>query len=371
MHSRPVHIAHLTPAYFAPESYVGGGERYVDYIVHALRRVPGLRQCVFAVGPEDRLIDRDGIPVRILRNDSVLPGQPDSFSSALWQELRGFDIAHIYQSLTLFGTYAVAVARSVGVPAVGTDLGGGDNDLMLRGRGVELLDGAVSISQYAAGLLGSLFTGTHEVLIGPVDTDRFSPAADALRDRRRVLCVSRILPHKGIDRVIAALPADLSLTVVGRVYHEPYYELLRQMAVGKDVQFVVDADDDALLRFYRSSGLFVQASTTRDIYGNPVAKSELMGLTTLEAMAAGLPAVVSDTGSLPELVPDSRFGRVFATHEELCAIFRDYAVGAWPRPGAEALARAHVIEMHGMNVIGKRLADFYRAIMIKRGEMAG
>jgi glycosyltransferase involved in cell wall biosynthesis len=349
---------------------VGGGERYVDNIVHALREVPDFRQCVFAVGPEDRLFEQERVPVRILRNESILPGQPDSFSGALWKELRGFDLAHIHQSLTVFGTYAVAVARSLGIPAVGTDLGGGDSDLMLRGRGVELLDGVVSISQYAASLLGTFFSGPHEILIGPVDTSRFSPVRDAVRDRRKVLCVSRILPHKGIDRVIAALPADLSLTVVGRVYHEPYYDLLRQMALDKNVRFVIEADDEMLLHLYRTSGLFVQASTTMDIYGSPVSKSELMGLTTLEAMASGLPAVVSDAGSLPELVPDPRFGRVFKSHDELCAIFRDYARGAWPEPGAEVLARAHVISMHGMGVIGQRLATFYRSILAARAEMA-
>jgi glycosyltransferase involved in cell wall biosynthesis len=347
---------------------MGGGERYVDYMVRALRGVTGVRQCIFAVGPEDRLFERDGIAVRVMHNDSILPGQPDSFSSALWKELRGFDLAHIHQSLTLFGTYAVAIARSLGVPTVGTDLGGGDNLLMLRSRGVELLDGVVSISQYAASFVGTFYTGLHEVFIGPVDTKRFSPSPNAVRDRRKVLCVSRIMPHKGIDRVIAALPGDLSLTVVGRVYHEPYYELLRQMATNKDVQFVTDADDETLLCLYRTSGLFAQASTTMDIYGNPVFKSELMGLTTLEAMSCGLPAVVSDTGALPELVPDPRFGRVFTDHDEFCGIFRDYADGSWPEQGADTLSRAHVISKHGMDAIGQRLADFYRTVLARRSE---
>src|SRR5262249_52319898 len=162
------------------------------------------------------------------------------------------------------------------------------------------LDGIVSISQYAHSLLGRFFSGRHEILIGPVDTDRFTPATGTVRNRRMVVCVSRIMPHKGIDRVIAALPPELSLTIVGRVYHEPYYALLHQMAEGKNVRFVLDADDDALLHLYRTSHLFVQASTARDIYGNSISKSELMGLTTLEAMACGLPVLVSDTGSLPE-----------------------------------------------------------------------
>jgi glycosyltransferase involved in cell wall biosynthesis len=171
------------------------------------------------------------------------------------------------------------------------------------------------------------------------------------------------MPHKGIDRVIAALPREFSLTIVGHVYHEPYYELLRQMANGKNVRFVLDADDETLLDLYRTSGLFVQASTAQDIYGNIVANAELMGLTTLEAIACGLPAVVSDTGSLPELVPDPRFGRVFSSDEELSTILRSVASGIWPETDAEALARAHAVKVHGMHTIARRLAAFYRGIL--------
>jgi hypothetical protein len=77
---------------------------------------------------------------------------------------------------------------------------------------------------------------------------------------------------------------------------------------------------------------------------------------------------VSDTGSLPELVPDPRFGRVFANHDELCTIFRAYASGYWPGRGVEVLARAHVNDLHGMGAIAQRLAGFYRNILATRSK---
>lgn len=363
-------IAHLTPAYFSPDSVVGGGERYVYYLAQSLRIVGHFEQCIFAIGAEDRLFEHDGIPVRVLRNESPLPGAMDAFSGALWRELSGFDLVHVHQSLTLFGAYTIAIVRSLGIPVVGTDLGGGENSLMLNRRGINLLDGVLSISRYAHDLIATFFSGRHEILIGPVDTDRFSTVGDVKRDRRKVLCVSRILPHKGIDRVIAALPPELSLVIAGRVYNEQYYGLLRQMAEGKNVLFVHDADDEGLLDLYRSAGLFIQASTARDVYGTVVAKPELMGLTTLEAMACGLPVAVSDTGSLPELVPDPRFGRVFSSHDDLSAILRDMAEGVWPEPGAGELARVHVVTEHGMETIGKRLAEFYRVVFAHSGCVA-
>lgn len=360
-------IAHLSPAYFSPDSYVGGGERYVDYLAQSLKGVPGFNQTIFSMGPDDQLFLRNGIPVRVLKNESSHPGMTNALSTGLWRELSGFDLVHIHQCLTLFGAYSTSIVRSMRIPVIGTDLGGGEDPQMLRGRGVELLDGVVSISQYAHNLLGSYFKGPHEILIGPVDTDRFAPTSlDSNRNSREILCVSRILPHKGIDRVIAALPASLSLTVVGRPYHQPYYELLCRMAEGKNVKFVLEADDDALIELYNRSAVFVQASTARDIYGNDVAKPELMGLTTLEAMSCGLSVLVSDAGSLPELVPDPRFGRVFHSHDDLVTFFEEIADGVWPQAGAGELGRAHVISNHGLNAIGTRLADFYSRTIARR-----
>ncbi len=361
-HDGTLRVAHLTPAYFSPDSTVGGGERYVYYVAQALRRVGGFRQSVFAVGGRELLFQHDGIPVHVLRNESGRPGAMDAFSGAVWQELSGFDLVHVHQSLTLFGAYSTAIVRSLGLPAIGTDHGGGENALMLQGSGMELLDAIVSLSDYARKLIDSFFHGPHEVLIGPIDTDRFCPDPTVARDRRAVLCVSRIMPHKGIDRVIAALPRGLRLVVVGHVYHPEYYDLLRRMAAGKDVTFVHDADDAALLGHFRTAGLFVQASTARDIYGNVVPKPELMGLTTLEAMACGLPVLVADTASLPELVPDRRFGRVFANNAELAGILGEFSRGDWPVPDAASLARRHAVESHGMDVIGARLAALYRRV---------
>ncbi len=366
-------VAHLSPTFFDARSVLGGGERYVEYLAQALRRASpahGVRfsQAIFACGERDETFDRDGIALRVMRNDNIYPSLMDATAEALWREIEPFDLVHVHQSLTQFGAYATAVAKSLGKPVVLTDLGGGNNRLMLEGRGLALADGIVSISAYAHSFVASLFAGPYEILIGPVDTDRFAPPArPPTRAVRRVICVSRILPHKGIDRIIAALPPGLSLTVVGRVYDEAYYERLRTMAAGKDVTFVHDADDDRLVALYRASDLFAQGSTARDLDGKPIAKPELMGLTTLEAMSCGLAAVVSDAGSLPELIQDERIGRVFSTHADLVDIFADVAAGFWPPPDAAAIARAHVVDRYSFVRVGERLGAFYARVHAEAG----
>jgi glycosyltransferase involved in cell wall biosynthesis len=179
------------------------------------------------------------------------------------------------------------------------------------------------------------------------------------------------MPHKGIDRIIRAIPADLKLRVVGRVYHEAYRTLLGELAVGKDVEFIHNASDTELVSLYQQSTLFAQASCSRDIYGNPVPKTELMGLTTLEAMSSGLAAIVSaDGGSLPELVTDAAFGRVFGPLSELEDLLRLHQSGAWPEAGAGTWARAHVVTAHGLAAYGRRLAGFYAEMHARESEHA-
>jgi glycosyltransferase involved in cell wall biosynthesis len=358
----PLRIAHLTPTFFSDASVIGGGERYVDYLVRALATAGGFIQDVVSIGTAESMRDAAHARLRVLVNDSPHGGAMAGVSASLREAIGDYDLVHIHQSLTTFGAFCTALARSAGVPAVGTDLGGGADALMLRRGGIELLDGVISISDFAHRLLGGAFTGRSEVLIGPVDTDAFAPDPAVARDPRMVLCVGRILPHKGIDRIIDALPPALSLVVVGRVYDEAYHALLLDRAQGRDVRFVHDADDAALLGFYRRAAVLVQASTARDVYGRAIEKPELMGLTTLEAMACGLPAIVSDAGSLPELVPDPRFGRVFSNQDDLVALFAELTAGRWPDPDAAHLARHHVVATHGMAAIGERLARFYRAV---------
>lgn len=325
--------------------------------------MPGLfEQTIFALGKEEASFFEGGIPVRILPNESQSPNPMSGISGRLWKELASFDLIHVHQSLTDFGAFCAVVAKSLGKHLVMTDLGGGENALMLDGRGLELADAVISISRYAHSLIATKYMGRHEILMGPVDTDRFSPGSGPSDARRSAICVSRILPHKGIDRVIAALPDDMSLRVVGRIYHEPYLKRLKDLSKGKRVEFIHDASDDDLVEMYRASGVFVQASTSKDCYGNVVRKPELMGLTALEAMSCGLPAVLSDTGSLPELVPDSTFGIVFRSHDELARLFNDFLKGTWPHPDAARKARSHVMNHYSLNAVGLRLADFYSTI---------
>ena len=169
-------VAHLTPTYFSDSSVVGGGERYVHNLVRALSTTEGFEQTVLSVGPAEATSVHDGTALRILRNDSPRPEAMEALSASLAAVVHDYDLVHIHQCLTGFGAYCTAIARSAGVATVGTDLGGGTDALMMQHGGIELLDRVVSISAFAQRLLAGAYTGPADILIGPVDTEVFTPA---------------------------------------------------------------------------------------------------------------------------------------------------------------------------------------------------
>lgn len=360
-------IAHLTPSFFSTDSCVGGGERYVYNICSAIstaaaERGQPLDQAVISVGKNARVFNYEGLDVMILENLSPDKGAMEAIPGGLWAALKNFDVVHIHQSLTVFGAFCTAIARSLAIPLVTTDHGGGHEDMMLGGRGLELASGVLSVSEYAQSLTRSNFSGSGKVLIGPIDCDYFKPDPNTVRNRNRVLCVGRILPHKGFDRVVEALPRTLSLTIVGQIYDKKYFELLKELANGKDVDFVTDAADDRLLELYQTSGLFIQPSTHIDCYGNKIAKPELMGLTTLEAMACGMPVVVSDAGSLPELLPSPKLGLVFSNRAELTTIFKRFTDRTWPEADQESMSRAKACGSYSFPMVGAQALDYYKEV---------
>jgi len=122
--------------------------------------------------------------------------------------------------------------------------------------------------------------------------------------------VGRILPHKGIDDLIKALPEGLTLEVIGRPYGEAYLRDLRAMADGKRVVFRHECTDDELVRAYRESMCIALPSVYRTMYGDETRVPELLGQTLLEGMACEAPAMCTDVASLPEVVQSGVTGFV-------------------------------------------------------------
>ena len=235
------------------------------------------------------------------------------------------------------------VAKQQGKPIVVTDHGGTTSTLGTSVGSLELADSIISNSKFGAALYKTSTPIT--VIKGGVDGAHFTPPRQRVV-RDRVLFVGRLLPHKGIDQLITALPPELPLTICGRPYHMDYFEVLKKLCAGKEVHFITDANDDDILSLYRRAWVNVLPSVYRDYYGQTHLCPELMGFTLLEAMACGTPAICSNVAGMPEYVHDGETGYVFDDLPMLTKRLKALANDPRPRraagPAGEAGGRAGV-----------------------------
>lgn len=310
-------VVHLVPAPFDPNvGIVGGAERYAFELArHMSNHVPttlltfGERTMRHEVGALDVQVIGPYHKVRGARTNPV--------SRALFGHLRRADIIHCHQQHVVASSVAAIFARACGKRVFVTDLGGGGWDLSSYVSTDALYHGHLHISQYSRSVFHHESRANATVILGGVDTSRFVP--DPATARRHVLFVGRLLPHKGVDTLIRALPAGCTLQVVGRPYHAEYYAELRRLADGKDVEFVLDADDAQLLLAYQRASCIVLPSVHTDMYGQQTMVPELLGQTLLEGMACGAPAICSNVASLPEIVTEGVDGFIIPPNDP-CAM---------------------------------------------------
>jgi glycosyltransferase involved in cell wall biosynthesis len=232
---------------------------------------------------------------------------------------------------------------------------------------LELADRVGCYSDFGAAMLRT--TKPVVMIKGGVDARLFTPPA-VRPPRDRVLYVGRLLPHKGIDQLIEALPPDLPLTCCGRPYHADYFARLRHLAAGKQVEFVTDASDAVIREMYSRAWANVLPSVYQDCYGQRYVAPELMGLTLLEGMACGTPVICSRVGAMPEFVRHGETGFVFDTPAELTAQLRTLAGDP---PLAERMgfhARRAVETEFDLRVCGAKLVDVYRGLIEGGGAAA-
>ena len=227
-----------------------------------------------------------------------------------------------------------------------------------------LFDAFLTVSEYSARELRAPSSKTR-VIYGGADPTRYAP--DAAQQRRGVLFVGRLTPHKGVDRLLQALPPDAHLRVVGSTGHDPrpperdYPKLLRFLARERQVRFLGTLADGDLPAVYRSAVVLALPSVELTCYGRQVRVSELLGLAALEAMASGTPVVASRVGGLAEVVQDGETGflvppgDVGALHERLGQVLGDPALAR--RLGTNA--RELVLERFTWARVAERCLEAY------------
>jgi phosphatidyl-myo-inositol dimannoside synthase len=180
------------------------------------------------------------------------------------------------------------------------------------------------VSRYTRGRFASAFGADAALEHVPpgVDVDRFVPdevarakmrARYRLGERPVVVCVSRLVPRKGQDMLIRAMPSirqrvpGAALVIVGG---GPYSSTLRRLAhsfgVAQHVVFTDGVPADELPAHHAMADVFAMPCRTRgaglDVEG--------FGIVFLEASASGVPVVAGRSGGAPETVLDGETGLV-------------------------------------------------------------
>lgn len=249
------------------------------------------------------------------------------------------DVIHVHFPLPL-GVSALIVRAFVHRPMVVTVHGNADvyelpPALAPVTRAVlKRADAVVSVSHDLAEHL-RLTMGVPNVTLIPngIDVDAFEPSATT-GERLSLFSISRLVPRKNIHVLIAAVEqlasegAPLSLTIAGTGPELERIERLARQSSGA-VRFLGFVDEAHKRRLLSESDVFVQLSTR-----------EGLSIAALEALASGVPCVVSDIPGVREPITVGQTGWYVDDPEDVQSVVETLRRVVADRPGLGAMKQA-------------------------------
>ena len=219
---------------------------------------------------------------------------------------RNFDVihAHGFSSLIPFAT-ALAVGRTPLVisphfhPQASSKLLGVLKPLFERTVDRYTISRArkvICVSETEAGIIRERFAVADKVAViyNGVNADEIQNAEPYEFDGKLILYVGRLERYKNIHLAIEAvdyLPQDFSFYIIGEgPYESALAALIQRNGLSERVRLLGACADADLYRWIKTSALLVNLSGI-----------EAFGITVLESLAAGIPALVNDKLGLREL----------------------------------------------------------------------
>lgn len=210
------------------------------------------------------------------------------------------------------------------------------------------------------------------VVPGAVDLEKFRPSGDrnALRrrlrwplERRIVFCVRRLVERMGVSQLIEAFAGiaasypDVDLYIGGRGEIENRLRhQVGKLGLERRIVFCGFIPDDDLPGHYAAADLSVVPSQALEGFG----------LVVLEALASGLPVLVTPVGGLPEAVAGLRSSLVLEGTGP--ASISAGLVRSLDRPEFLPTAgecRAFAEKNHSVPEIARRVAEIYRQVAVR------
>lgn len=217
--------------------------------------------------------------------------------------------------------------------------------------------------------------GQWQALSPGVDVARFStPDRAACRTDIRgrygigasdilLLFVGMNFEVKGLDTIIAALAkarstrpeANIRLLVVGRGDESKYRKMAQSQGVAEAVTFA-GTQVDGLERYYRAADMFIMLS-----------KFDTFGMVVLEAMAAGLPVIVSPNVGAKDLVEEGINGFVLPEYQDAdAAADRIVRLSDAEQREAMGAAATQTASMHDWERLAEKMEYLYQEVLSRK-----
>ena len=215
------------------------------------------------------------------------------------------------------------------------------------------------------------------VVMHGVDTQVFHPAPDraALRrdlgldpDAVLIGCFGRVREQKGVDLLVRAglrlLPERPRAQIIftgritpdNRAFADGLQAEVAAAGLSDRIRFLGELPWDQLVRHYQALDLFAAP-----------ARWEGFGLTPLEAMACGVPAIGAHVGAYQALIRDGVTGSLVETGDldSLTAALARWLDDDAARAAAGLAARAHVTANHSIETEARALVAIYHDLLAR------
>lgn len=143
-----------------------------------------------------------------------------------------------------------------------------------------------------------------------VDTNEFKPDFSK-KQKNTILYVGRFDPEKGIKYLLQAFKkvsqrfVDSKLILIGSGKMQVYIQdFIKKNKLQKNIELVGPVENYKLPAYYQRASLFASPAITTDKW------EEQVGMTAIQAMACGTPVISTNSGAIPEYVPNKIAGLI-------------------------------------------------------------
>lgn len=300
----------------------------INYLVdQVMRRFPAGEVTIFASTDPGAAAFDATYPHEVIRLPTTMMLPTPGVRRRVHSELRARkpDVV-LFGAIWPLGHMGPGIRRKLGIPYAGMSQGLELTAARVPGLLARIGREALFVtagSAWTRQRLERAFRREHDmpIMASGIDAETFTPAvSDALVRQRHALgdapvicCVSRLVPRKGQDMLIHALPRvaraipAVRLLIVGvGPYERALRTLAQRVGVSERVVFAGAAPFAELPAYFRAGDVFAMPCRSRR-FGLDV---EALGAVFLQAAAVGRPLLVGRSGGAPEAVRDGETGVV-------------------------------------------------------------